>query len=254
MKSLTFLLSLSLLYASCSSDRPQRSSHEGSGAAIPGGPNDPATGGGGAGGGDSKGGTTDPLPQLTYNVGSAMRLLDGRALTVIYNRVFPRRAYGFEHCKNNRFPELTDCTASVFEPQERPFVGTVDIYTPQFNRGPQNIRQAEDLTLNYTRTLRVALSRECDAMVNREFVALNEGKQAGNFLVKELKPTKAALEEFFRRLLGIEGTGIAVDIGADKYLASFETYTGGKSDPDTLKRGYYGLCIAISMDPQIFIY
>lgn len=240
---------LFILFATiaCSSDRPDRVDTHSA----------PATGGAADPNGDAKGGgkdSLDPLPQLTYQSGSAMRLLDAHALTLIYSRVFPKRAYGFEQCKSNRFLEVGDCHATMFEPSERPFMGSIELYTPDFNRGPQNIRQAEDLTLNYTRTLRVALSRECDAFVNREWLALSEGKQAANFLIKEQKPSKAALEEFFRRLIGVEGTGMLVDISADQYLASFDAYLAGKSDPDTLKRAYYGLCIAISMDPQIFIY
>ncbi len=251
MKRIYYLLLVTGLFLNaCSSDRPSR------------GRDGASAGGGGAAGNDSKTGdgtkdggvSTDPLPGVVFLRGSAMRLLDGRALTIIYSRVFPPRAYGFEHCKNNRFPEITDCTESVFEPNERPFMGTIDLYTPQFSRGPQNLRQAEDLTLNYTRTLRVALSRECDAFVNREWQALQEGKEAANFLIKAQKPTKAGLEEYFRRLLGVEGTNLPVAISSDEYLQAFATYIGTKNDPETLKRGYYGLCIAVSMDPQIFIY
>lgn len=193
-------------------------------------------------------------PALTYSPGSAMRLLDGRALTKIYNRVFPKRSYGYEQCRNNRYLEIGDCHDSIWEPQERTFVGTIDLYTPDFGRGPQNIRQAEDLTLNYMRTIRVGLSRECENLVNREMTALREGRQDTNLLIKSLKPTPEALEEFFRKFIGVEGTGMKVDIGAAKYVASFGEFVGIRTDQETHRRAYFGLCIAIGMDPQIFIY
>ncbi len=223
--------------------------HNGEGSGTASGP---------AAGGGVMGGEVINAP-ITYSPspGSAMRLMDGRALTLTYQRIFPQRDYGFEICKGNSgnaFRELSDCSDTMFTPEERPFVGTVDIYTPRLNRGPQNLRQPEDLTLNYMRTLRVGLSRECDALVIREHAAFLSGKTDANILIKAEKPGKIVVEEFFRRIIGAEGTNIPVDFGIDAYLAAFAQYTEGKVDANTTKQAYYGLCIAVAMDPQVFIY
>ncbi|RYZ51604.1 MAG: hypothetical protein EOP07_21070, partial [Proteobacteria bacterium] len=174
MKKYLFLLALSL--ATACSNAPSRPK---AGAGSPGGANGSNGGASGSNeGGGVIGGENSGVP-ITYapSPGSAMRLVDGRALTLIYQRIFPKRDYGFEICKGNaNFKELSDCSESMFTPDERPFVGTVDIYTPRLNRGPQNLRQPEDLTLNYMRTVRVGLSRECEALVVREHAAFLQNK------------------------------------------------------------------------------
>jgi hypothetical protein len=252
MKRFLFLLALSL--ASACSNAPSRYQ---TGADKPGAANGSNGGASGSNeGGGVIGGENSAVP-ITYapSPGSAMRLIDGRALTIIYQRIFPARDYGFEICKGNaNFRELSDCSESMFTPDERPFVGTIDIFTPRLNRGPQNLRQPEDLTLNYMRTVRVGLSRECEALVTREHAAFLQNKSESNILVKAEKPTKAVVEEFFRRILGIEGTAIPVEFGVSGYLEAFSKYTEGKTDVNTTKQAYYGLCIAVAMDPQVFIY
>ncbi len=248
MKTFGLVLLLSALAVSSCGSRPARKSFG----------HDASTAGGNAAG-KTDGTTAQSTVPGGYapSPGSAMRLLDGNALSVLYARVFPPRAYGFEICKGDavkRYRSVTDCTDSIFTNEEQPFVGIMGLNTPDLNRGTQNLRLPEDLTLNYLRTLRVGLSRECEARVALEWDALQQGKQAGNYLIKAEQPTKAAIEEFFRRILGIEGTGIAVDIGADSYLAAFKTVLNGKTDPNSIKVAYYGLCISVAMDPQIFIY
>lgn len=220
-------------------------------------------GGSVGGGGDNPsgdGGTGDSVQVpggYAPSPGSAMRLIDGNALSQIYARVFPLRSYGFEICKKDdvkKYRSITDCSDSLFTNDERPFVGTMGLNTPDLNRGTQNLRLPEDLTLNYMRTLRVGLSRECEARVAIEWEALSQGNPAGNFLIKAEQPTKESIEEFFRRIIGVEGTKLPVDIDAEAYLTAFKTVQGGKSDPNSMKVAYYGLCIAVAMDPQIFIY
>lgn len=260
------LVLLSLLFA-CGGKPNKRPSHSGgNGEAVPG--EDGAGGGSDSGKGmgeDGKGGGTAPgggdsdkVPGgYTPSPGSAMRLLDGAALSIVYKRVFPLRSYGFEICRRDeikKYRGITDCSESIFEMDERAFVGTKGLNTPDLNRGFQNLRLPEDLTLNYMRTLRAGLSRECEARMILEWDQLSQGKEAQNFLIKGEKPSKAAIEEFLRRILGIEGTNLPVEIDADAYLLAFAAVTGGKTDPTTLKHAYFGLCISIAMDPQIFIY
>ncbi|RYZ59360.1 MAG: hypothetical protein EOP07_04240 [Proteobacteria bacterium] len=220
----------------------------------------PVSGGGGAG----TSAADDAIVQISIpeesplnirpEAGSNLRFADGHALTKIYTRIFPKRSYGFEQCRNNNYAYRSDCQDTMFAPDERGFMGMIDLHSPRFGRGPQNIRRPEDMTLNYTRSLRVALGRECENLVKNEMKNLSEGKADLNLLIKTEKPTKEALEEFFRKVLGIEGTGMSVQFLADEYLAGYAQYVGTKTDAGTRQNAYFGLCIAIAMDPQVFLY
>ncbi|MBC7532807.1 MAG: hypothetical protein H7318_14640 [Oligoflexus sp.] len=237
-----YILLAVLSLSACSRDRPKKISHD-SGADKYIGPA-PAE---------------DSIPEesplrIRSEVGSNLRFADGNALSQIYARIFPLRTYGFETCKTQKLANRFDCFETIFIGDERPFMGMVDLHSPQFGRGPQNIRRPEDMTLNYIRTLRVALGRECDNLVRTETKNFMEGKPELNLLVKAEKPSQAVLEEFFRKIIGIEGTAMPVSFGVEGYLAAFDEYLAVKADADMRLKAYFGLCLSIAMDPQVFLY
>lgn len=200
---------------------------------------------------DSESGGLSLLPET----GTAMRFLDARALTKYYANVFSMKAFGYMHCEKDKPRSPADCTDSIFNRDERPSMGSFDLGTPRMNRAPANVNPAVNLTLNYTRTLRSALSRECISLVDSELAKLKAGTAASNFLIKSDKPTAADLDAFLKRILGLNGTTVALTFDAEGYAADFGAVVGASTDKTAaVRNGFIGLCIAISMDPLVFIY
>ncbi|RZA26715.1 MAG: hypothetical protein EOP10_02660, partial [Proteobacteria bacterium] len=173
MKTLLFSMTISVILSSCHR-APSRVQNNGNReGALPG-----SDGRVDKDSGDTTADGTLPSIEYSPSPGSAMRLLDGNALSVVYARIFPARSYGFEICKGDeikKFRSFGDCSSSIFAVEERPFVGVTSLNTPDLNRGTQNIRLPEDLTLNYMRTVRAALHRECQSRVDVEYQNLVEG-------------------------------------------------------------------------------
>jgi hypothetical protein len=208
--------------------------------------------------GQGTSGTKEELPlELLLGPGSQMRLLDGKALTAHYANIFDKQAYGFDKCKSALPAEASDCTDSIFTPAESPLMGSFDVNNVAA-RGAQNMVPPHNLTLNYMKNLRQALARECLVLVTAERVKLKAGTQATNKLVKAAAPTAADLDEFFRTLIGLKGSGIKVSIGSEDYVAAFgQVVAAASSAADKEKaidQAYLGLCVAISMNPQVIIY
>jgi len=113
----------------------------------------------------------------------------------------------------------------------------------------------QSMTLNYTRTLRVALDRECTNLVNVEFPAMTRGNSAANILIKSASPTPADFEFFFKVMMGIKNSPEKVDISADKYAAAFKEIVDAATDKVTAQRmAFKNVCVAIAMDPQVIVY
>lgn len=206
-------------------------------------------------------GTKEELPlELLLAPGSHMRFLDGRALTGFYANIFDKRSFGFEKCnttdRTKILAEESECVDTIFTTAESPLMGSFDINNNR-DRGPQNVTPPYNLTLNYMKTLRAALARECLVLVTAERVNLKAGTITTNKLVKAPAPTAAILDEFFRTILGLKGTGIKVSVGSEAYVTAFNQLVAAAAAADKEKaidQGYLGLCVAISMNPQVIIY
>jgi uncharacterized protein with WD repeat len=134
-------------------------------------------------------------------------------------------------------------------------MGSFDLGTPRMDRSPANVNPVTSLTLNYTRTLRSALSRECISLVDAELVKLKAKDVTTNLLVKADAPTAADLNSFMMRLLGLTGSTVKVNFEAEGYVNDFAAVVSGSKDKTQGQRNaYIGLCIAISMDPLVFLY
>lgn len=247
-KSTSLLISL-LLLAACSSGKPSKKGALTSGADGTGPITNVPTD-------DIHSGDSDnTVLQLVPETGSAMRFLDARGLTLYYQNVFARKAFGFMHCEKTKPIVAADCTDSIFTKDERVAMGAFDLGSPRMNRAPSNINPPANLTLNYTRTLRSALSRECISLVDAELVKFKAGDLTTNLLIKSDKPTASEINEFMKRILGVAGTAITVSVDAETYATSFaEVVTANKDKNAGLRNGYIGLCIALTMDPLVFIY
>src|SRR5689334_19160368 len=93
--------------------------------------------------------------------GTVLRLPDSFALTQVYERVFSRRS------NNNfgiacTFDDLAWCNKNMFTKDESMTMGT--LYIPFVI----NMVGQKGSTINYLRSLRSGLFRECSAMVNTE--------------------------------------------------------------------------------------
>jgi hypothetical protein len=193
--------------------------------------------------------------ELLPNPGSTTRFLDARGLTEYYKNVFVPKAFGFMHCQNSKPQDMLDCTDSIFDHRERRSMGAFDLGAPRHFRALQNVNPPVNLTLNYMRTLRKALSRECIALVDAELVKYGAKDVAGNFLIKGDKPTVGDLNDFMKRLLGLDGTSITVPIDAEAYVAAYENSLATNKDKNVgMRNAYVGICIALTMDPLVFIY
>jgi len=192
---------------------------------------------------------------LIPDQGSSMRFLDARGLTQYYQNVFSKKDFGFMHCEKTKPLNPRDCTDSIFTSAERPAMGAFDLGSPRMNRAPQNVNPPTNLTLNYTRTLRAALSRECISLVDSEIIKFKAKDTSGNILVHADQPAPAELEEFMKRLLGLSGTAVAVPIDAEGYAEAFRAVVRAATDKNAgMRNAYVGICIALTMDPLVFIY
>lgn len=192
--------------------------------------------------------------QLRPEAGSKMRFLDGRALTAVYSRVFAKDEWGFAHCARDKPKDYDGCDL-LFSRDERPAMGTFDLYSQRMGRGLQNVNKTENLTLNYMRNLRSALSRECERLVTREEKALSADPAAKTILVKADGPTKASLAAYFSLLMDDDGKGVDFAVPFDDYVKAFKTALNGENDPAKAKaNAYLNLCLSLSMEPQVFLY
>jgi hypothetical protein len=193
--------------------------------------------------------------QLISPEGSSMSFLDSKALTLVYSRVFKKGAVGWMHCVSSKPTDILACD-DIFAPAERSTLGTFDIYNPAMNRGEHNINRVSNVSLNYVRSLRAGLSRECANLVTGELAAFKAGTGATNILVKADLPTAATIEEFFRRILDIKNNPeIVVDIDASGYASDFPKSVALMTDKNKATyNAYLNLCISIGMDPQVFLY
>ncbi len=251
MKAL-YLISVFVLVASCSSDRASKKG--GGGSVVTKSDNpvilQPVQGD------DAKKEDVDGQPiSLLPEAGSHMRLMDARGLNEFYQNVFAKKKFGYMHCERNKPMVPADCTDSIFTRDERPAMGSFDLGTPRMNRSPSNVNPAANLTLNYTRTLRAALSRECNSLVDIELANLKANNLAANVLVKADKPTAADLDSFMKKLLGLSGTAIVLPIESAGYVTDFEKVKAATKDGNAgTRNGFVGLCMALTMDPLVFIY
>lgn len=200
---------------------------------------------------DTEGVAKGNLPlELVPNAGSKMRFMNGQALTVVYGRVFKPDDWGYAHCAKDKPKDYDGCHV-IFNAEERPSMGFFDLYSQRMDRGVQNVALPENLTLNYMRSLRAALGRECDRLVANE----ESGKASSPLLVKAGGPTKESLDLFFRRLLDVEGTSIDLEVPFDDYVKAYKAAVA--MDPNKEKathNAYTNLCLTLAMDPQVFIY
>lgn len=195
----------------------------------------------------------NPLSLLTDG-GSMVRYVNADGLDVYYRRVFPKGANGYMHCSNNRPVEYADCSRSIFTLGERISMGSFDLHS---TRGASNVSPVQNLTLNYTRTLRFALNRECTNLVNLEIKNLQAQALDKNVLVKSLAPTAQDFEGFYRKLLGLTGSKDPVSMGAADYASAFTKSLEGIAERDKEKAAaasFINICISIAMDPDVILY
>ncbi len=188
-----------------------------------------------------------PLLQLPAS-GTQMRFLDAVALTEVYSRVFTKDASNrWKGCGN----EAQWCQKSMFSKEEAKFLGTFSLLD-----GVDSFRVQKDFTLNYTRNLRATLYRECRNLVDLEWQRLNtpDGVKQNLLIHRQGIPTAVDLDQFSRRLFGLSGTDIVIDNMASEYQAAFAASVGTRKDAETLKSGYVVACMALAMDPAVFLY
>lgn len=189
--------------------------------------------------------------QLIPDAGSKMRFMNGEALTAVFGRVFKPTADGYAHCQKTKTKDFEGCNV-MFTTDERASVGLFDLYSQRMNRGVQNVARPENLTLNYMRNIRAALGRECERLTT------NEEKAAGDaetILVKANGPTAASIQTFFEKLMGAEGAKIDFAVPYASFAEAYKTAI--EMDTDKAKashNAYVNLCIALAIDPQVFIY
>ncbi len=188
-----------------------------------------------------------PLLQLPAS-GTQMRFLDAIALTEVYSRVFQKDTNNrWKGCGN----DVQWCQKSMFSKEEAKFLGTFSLID-----GVDSFRVQKDFTLNYTRNLRATLYRECRNLVDLEWQRLNtpDGVKQNVLIYRQGIPTAADLDQFSRRLFGLSGTDIVIDNMASEYQAAFAASVGTKKDAETMKSGYVVACMALAMDPAVFLY
>lgn len=243
MKILTTCVALALGFSlSCSSSRPKGKSF--------------GSNGGNDGSKDPQIGETADVNkdgsinlELTPEVGSKLRFLNGNALTIVYKRVFKEDANGFAHCEKQKPIEHTGCS-NLFNAEERPSMGIFDLYSERMSRGVQNVAQTESMTLNYTRNLRAALGRECKRLVDREIADPSPSNQ----LIKDSSLAEAHLEAFMRKLMDAPESSFELDIPFSDYVKAFQVASAMGSGEKAKSDAYTNLCISLGMDPQIFMY
>ena len=192
--------------------------------------------------------------ELLPTDGSKMRLMDGRALTTVYGRVFKKDEWGYAHCAQLKTQDYDGCNI-IFNKDEKPGMGVFDLYSQRMGRGTQNVLRAEDLTLNYMRNLRAALGRECERLISNEEKALAENPTASTLFVKAKGPTAADLEAYFKKLMDTEGNSIDFEVPYASYVETFQKVQMSVTDKSKATHiAYVSLCLAISMEPQVFIY
>ncbi len=259
MKRLVLLISL-LSIASCGGGNRGAKNVNLGNKSVPGSDSGSDSTNGGSGSTGSTGGqggsATDGVSlELLSDKGSAMRFLDADGLQVIYAKVFEKGPLGYAHCTANSLPRDPKICEGIFAEDERSLMGTFDLYSPRMKRGISNVGKTTNLTLNYMRSLRAALGRECTKLVDKEQALLKSNPKAETALVLEGNATAAKIERYFRLLNGIKDDAIAVDIDASGYASDFATLVKEQaSTPQVQRLAYINLCIAVSMDPQIFLY
>ena len=129
-----------------------------------------------------------------------------------------------------------------------------ELNTFALNFGLEGFKQGREINLNYLRTLRLVLERECRALVNREWEQAPEEGQAEDLtLVKSRQlPEPATLKFFLDRILGIYGMDLPYDSGATEYRSAMEQAISVEGS--SLKDIYIVACVAIASDPVVFVY
>ncbi len=186
---------------------------------------------------------------LVPDYGSKLRFMNGKALTVVYGRVFKPDADGFAHCAKDKPQDYTGCTL-LFNAEERASMGMFDLYSERMKRGTQNVAPAENLTLNYMRNLRAALGRECTRLVTKE----SQSPSATNLFVKDSALSAGDLEVFVRKVLDVNDKGVNLEMPFADYLKAFQSASTMGDAAKAKTNAYINLCISLAMDPQIFMY
>ncbi len=187
--------------------------------------------------------------ELVPDYGSKLRFMNGRALTVVYGRVFKEDANGFAHCAKDKPQDYTGCSL-IFNAEERASMGLFDLYSERMKRGVQNVAPAENLTLNYMRNLRAALGRECTRLVAKE----TQAPSSSNFFVKDTALTATDLEGFVRKILDVNDKQVNLEMPFADYVKAFQTASTMGDAAKAKSNAYINLCISLAMDPQIFMY
>jgi hypothetical protein len=197
-----------------------------------------------------------PIP-LSKNpaTGAQFRLVSPTGLDEIYARVFKRQASGHFVYACPAY-DIFECKDSFFTNPEAIAMGG-----SYLTRNIANFKQPDNLTLNYLRSLRAMLRRECTSLVRREWrsVAAEENAASNVLVTVPGVPPKEVFDGFLRRLLGINGLDVKVDTGAADYRKAFEQSLATfpeevELDQNQYMNTYINTCIAISMDPRVIFY
>ncbi len=130
------------------------------------------------------------------------------------------------------------------------------MYNAPQHRGTANVNRVTSLSLNYVRTLRAGLARECGSLISAEYKAFKAGNVASNVLIKAEAPSAATIEAFFRKILDLESQPtLALNIDAAGYAEDFPKSVALMPEANKAVEGaYLNLCIAVAMDPQVFLF
>lgn len=196
----------------------------------------------------------EPAP-LALREGSKLGFLPPQALSSRFKRVFKPSANGYAHCARSPVGAFgKDYCGQPFDSKELRFIGYFGLHnSPAL--GPITAEKIDGLTLNYTKSLRSMLLRECRILVQTENVTPNA---PSNLLVRGTTvPSSQVLQSFHRRILGIDGTNITVDFPAEAYAAAAANILAqaqAKDKPSVRLNATISLCVAIGMDPTITLY
>lgn len=187
--------------------------------------------------------------------GVQFRLASAIGLDQVYSRVFLRRANGNYGAACSVF-NPHDCKDSLFTDTE-----ARDLSTLILSRGIQEFKSPSNFTLNYTRSLRAMLLRECRFMVVTELnqVVANPAVNSAKFATVMGEPPADNFDLFLRRLLGVDGLQVTVDADGAAYLSAFRATVAGAPEVERTTRkviedAYVATCMAIAMDPRVLVY
>ena len=183
---------------------------------------------------------------LVQQKGSHKRFLGTKALTQIYSRVFIQTNGKWNYyCRFFK----SHCKENMFNTAESNAMGDFD-----FDRNFSNLTPVRAFKLEYIRSLRGALQRECRVLVEAEWDAEDLTK---NKVVRNKTSIEAAtIDGFMKTLLGVP-PGFDLNFPAETYATEINALNKDKTVEENaleLKDNFIYLCILLGSDPLVIMY